>query len=264
MKLKRSALTLLAATAWFPMVKNVVLRSRPYMAHPEEVRIEQVPEPDADPMDIVQQGYSFPSGHSAMSLAIFGSIARESRKKWTWILAILLPLLVGISRVAVGAHYPTDVFGGWALGALIVLLIPWLKKTIKNRWLFYGILLLTTVPGFFFCKSNDYFSSFGMLLGFMFAEPFEERFVRFENTKNVVRCILRTIGGGLIYFGLNTVLKMPFPDAILNPVEPTFLANLIRTLRYAIVIFVVIGVYPMLFKLTAKIGKKPAAAEENA
>jgi hypothetical protein len=103
-----------------------------------------------------------------------------------------------------------------------------------------------------------------MLVGFMLAEPFEERFVKFENTKNIIRCILRTIGGAILYFGLNTVLKLPFPDALLNPEVPNFLSNLIRTLRYAVVIFILIGVYPMLFKPTGKLwdkifGKKPQA-----
>lgn len=169
-------------------------------------------------------------------------------------LAVLLPLLVGFSRVFVGAHYPTDVLGGWVLGIIIVTLIPWLKRKIKNRWIFYGILLLSSVPGFFFCTSNDYFSSFGMLLGFILAEPFEERFVKFENTKNIFRCILRTIGGGLIYFGLNAALKMPFPKELLE--AGNFVSQLIRMLRYAVVIFVVIGVYPMLFKLTGKLWNK--------
>ena len=121
----------------------------------------------------------------------------------------------------------------------------------KNRWVFYGVLLLTSVPGFFFCASNDYFSSFGMLLGFILAEPFEEKFVKFENTSNIFRCILRTISGGLIYFGLNAALKLPFPKPLLD--AGGFVSHLIRMLRYAVVIFTVIGVYPMLFKLTGKL-----------
>ncbi|MBR4121302.1 MAG: hypothetical protein IKT95_06075, partial [Spirochaetales bacterium] len=120
-----------------------------------------------------------------------------------------------------------------------------------KSWLFDLILVLATIPGFFYCKSNDYFSAFGMLLGFVLAEPFEQKFVNFENTSNILRCLLRTIGGAAIYFGLNTVLKMPFPKEVLD--AGNFLAMLIRTLRYAVVIFVVVGVYPMLFKLTDRI-----------
>ena len=56
---KRVSLTVLTASMWFPMIKNIVLRVRPYMAHPDKVKCLQVVEPDADPMDIVQQGFSF-------------------------------------------------------------------------------------------------------------------------------------------------------------------------------------------------------------
>ena len=65
------------------------------------------------------------------------------------------------------------------------------------------------------------------------------------------------LGGGAVYFALNTLLKLPFPKELLE--AGNFAAHLIRTGRYAIVIFVVIAVYPMLFKLTAKIGKKKSA-----
>jgi undecaprenyl-diphosphatase len=210
-------------------------------------------------MDVAAQGFSFPSGHSSNAVTVYGSLAaHEKKNKLLWTLAIVLPLLVGFSRMFVGAHYPTDVLGGWALGVIVVLLVPWLRKISKNRWLFYGILLLTAVPGIFYCKTDDYFTSFGMLLGFILAEPFEERFVKFENTSNIFRCILRTIGGGLLYFGLNTLLKLPFPKELLD--AGTLVSHLIRTLRYAAVIFAVIGVYPMVFKLTGKLWKKKEQA----
>ena len=181
-------------------------------------------------------------------------------KKWITVLAFVLPFLVGVSRVVVGAHFPTDVLAGWALGALVIFLIPWLRKKIKQRWVFYGILVLSAGPGFFYCTSTDFFSSFGMLLGFVLAVPFEKKYVQFKNTRSPIRSVLRVLGGGAVYFALNTLLKMPFPKELLSSGSMTSL--LIRTGRYAIVIFVVIAVYPMVFKLTEKIGKKKA--EETA
>ena len=247
----------LVVNVWNPLVKNAVLRLRPYFVPGYNVKLLRLIDESADAMDVAAQGYSFPSGHAASAVAAYGSLAaHEKKRKLLWVLAIVLPLLVGFSRVHVGAHFPTDVICGWALGAVIVALIPWLRRKIKNRWVFYGILLLSSVPGFFFCTSNDYFSSFGMLLGFVLAEPFEERFVKFENTSNLLRCVLRTLGGGAIYFGLNEALKMPFPKELLNGGD--IIDHLIRTLRYAVVIFVVIGVYPMLFKWTGRLwDRKP-------
>ena len=249
---KYVGLNVLVVNVWNPMIKNIVLRLRPYFMPGYKVELLRLIDSKADAMDIAAQGYSFPSGHSSNAAALYGSLAvHERRRKWLWALAICLPLLVGFSRVFVGAHFPTDVLCGWLLGALTVAIIPRLRAKIKSRALFYALLVLLTLPGFFYCTSNDYFTSLGMLLGFMLAEPFEERFVNFENTRNILRCVLRTAGGAAIYFGLNELLKLPFHADMLNAGD--LAAHLIRTIRYAVVIFTVIGVYPLLFKRTAKL-----------
>lgn len=259
---KYVGLNVLVASVWNPLIKNIFLRLRPYFVPGYNVKLLRLVDTEADAMDIAAQGYSFPSGHSSSAVAAYGSLASHERKrKLLWALAIVLPLLVGFSRVYVGAHYPTDVLCGWALGILIVILLPWLRQNIRNRWLFYVLLLLLSVPGFFYCTSNDYYTSFGMLLGFCLAEPFEERYIRFRNTSNLLRCILRTIGGAALYFGLNEALKLPFPSEILE--AGNFTAHLIRTLRYTAVIFTVIGVYPALFRLTGKLWEKKEQAQET-
>ena len=75
------------------------------------------------------------------------------------VLAIVIPLLTGFSRIVVGAHYPTDVLAGLALGVVSVFIVGFLQKRIKNTIVLYGILLIVTVPGFFYCKSTDYFTA---------------------------------------------------------------------------------------------------------
>ena len=243
----------LIVSVWNPMIKNIALRLRPYFCS-DKIDLLRLIDSSADKYDVAAQGYSFPSGHSAGAATIYGSTAIRLRKKWVTALAFILPLLVGISRVVVGAHFPTDVLVGWALGALVIFFIPWLRKKINNRWLFYGIIVLSALPGFFYCTSTDYYSSFGMLVGFLLAEPFEEKFVRFENTRNPIRIVLRIAGGGAVYFGLNTVLKAVF--GVFSLQDGSFAEHLARCGRYAIVIFVVIAIYPMLFRLGDRIFKK--------
>ena len=259
---KYVGLNILMVNVWNPMIKNVARRLRPYFVPEYNVKLLRLVDNSADAMDVAAQGYSFPSGHSAGAVTLYGSLAvHEKKRKLLWVLTIVLPLLVGFSRVCMGAHYPTDVLCGWLLGALILALIPWLRRKLPKRWMFNTALLILTLPGFFYCTSNDYFSAFGMLVGFLLAEPFEERFVKFENTSNLLRCVLRTVGGAAIYFGLNEVLKLPFPRELLN--GSGFAAYLVRTLRYAVVIFVVVGVYPMVFRLTGRLWEKKERKEKN-
>lgn len=87
--------------------------------------IFQRPRPSNVEHLINQGGYSFPSGHAMGSLITYGAIiflvVRLSKNTLlNWIVGILLALLIGfigISRVYVGVHYPSDIIGGYSLGA---------------------------------------------------------------------------------------------------------------------------------------------------
>ena len=73
---------------------------------------------------------SFPSGHSMLSAVVYltlgsllaGLAERRSSKIYFLVVALLLTLLVGVSRVYMGVHYPTDVLAGWAAGLAWALL----------------------------------------------------------------------------------------------------------------------------------------------
>ncbi len=259
---KRVGLTVLLSMCWNAEVKNIFMRRRPYMDH-EGIRILRVVDSSADPMDISAQGYSFPSGHSANAASTYGSIARELKKKWAMALAVALPLLVGCSRIVVGAHYPTDVLAGWAVGLLAVLFTSIINRKIKNETARYGLMLLTAVPGFFYCRSADYFNSVGLMIGFMAGTMLEEKKVGFENTRNILFGCIRLAGGFAIYFLLNTLLKLPFSSEFLSGGSTG--ALLVRTARYAVVSFVEFGIYPMLFTrvesmISRKMGKEAKAS----
>jgi undecaprenyl-diphosphatase len=73
-------------------------------------------------------GFSFPSGHAATSVALYGGIAliaaRSSGGSRQWAVpagAVILALEIGFSRIDLGAHYPSDVVAGWLTGAIIVI-----------------------------------------------------------------------------------------------------------------------------------------------
>ena len=265
----RCALRVLCASMFFPMLKNVVLRIRPYIAHAQQVdgqmaegriKVLTIVEKDADMWDSIQQGFSMPSGHSATSVAMYGGVALELRKKWMWFLAIALALLIGLSRFIAGVHYPTDVLTGWAVGLLALGFCALLEKKIRKEWTRYLILLAISVPGILWCTSRDYYSSLGLLIGMIAGLPAEKKYVNFQDTRNPVAMVLRIVGAFALYYALNTLLKLPFSSEWLDSGELG--PNLVRTARYAVILFVSIAVYPRVFPAFEKIGirKKDGAA----
>jgi undecaprenyl-diphosphatase len=86
-------------------------------------------------------GYSFPSGHSVVSASFFGVLAAilsrriGSRlgKAAVWTAAALLALGIGLSRIYLGVHYPTDVLAGYAAAVIWVAALragygAWLRR----------------------------------------------------------------------------------------------------------------------------------------
>lgn len=83
--------------------------------------------PDLEPHLVVVKTQSFPSGHATSSMIFYltVAVALTARTRWQRPAAagaIILSFLVGISRVMLGVHWPSDVVGGWAFGALWVML----------------------------------------------------------------------------------------------------------------------------------------------
>lgn len=251
---QKLALVIASMHLWFSMIKAVVIRPRPYMKYPDRVEAVTLVDANASAMDVTAQGYSFPSMHSGSVASAYLTLAREVKRKWFWILATALTLLVGFFRVATGSHYPTDVLAGWVLGLAVIGIFELLDRYAQKEWVRYLILLATTLPGLFFVRTSDYFTSLGLLIGVILAIPFERKYVNYQDTRNIPAMILRAIGAFAIYFGLNALLKMPFSREFLD--GASIGALLVRTVRYTVNMFVIMGVYPQLFPLFEKIGNR--------
>ena len=83
--------------------------------------------------------------------------------------------------------------------------------------------------------------------GFFAGTEFEARKVKFDNTRKPLIIIARVIGGVAVFLIFNTLLKLPFSSEFLD--SGTFLAGIVRFMRYLIVAFLMIGIYPMIFKV---------------
>lgn len=85
-------------------IKPLVGRVRPYVTLDTIV-----------PLGHLSSDFSFPSGHSAASFACAWALFRSAKKKYG-VPALVLALLIALSRLYVGVHYPTDVFFGILIG----------------------------------------------------------------------------------------------------------------------------------------------------
>ena len=248
---QRLALIVSSLNMWLPMIKAVVLRLRPYMEHPDRIEALTLAGKSEAEKSVLEQGYSFPSMHSASIPALYFTLAKEAKKKWLWILAAVLTLLVGVSRSVAGMHYPTDVLVGWTLGFVVMGIFFLLDKFVHKEWLFHALLLVSGLPGLCYVRTTDYFTALGCLIGAIAAIHFERRYVNFKETKKIPAMILRVLGAFIVYFAVNTLLKLPFDKGFLS--GASLAALLVRTGRYALIMFLITGVYPLIFPVYEKI-----------
>jgi undecaprenyl-diphosphatase len=99
------------------------------------------PRPELVPYGAEVYTASFPSGHSMMSAVVYltlgallaGTQSDRMVKVYVLSVAVVLTALVGVSRVYLGVHWPTDVLAGWALGGVWALLCWVTMKRLQAR-----------------------------------------------------------------------------------------------------------------------------------
>lgn len=239
---------LLFSTSINVAIKNFFQVPRPYTIDPSVAT------------NATETSFAFPSGHSQGAATFWPLFAglQKSWKKWAKLLiGLFLPILVGLSRMYVGVHYPTDVVVGLALGFLIScgILLFWdniaiylkpLRKSIK-------ILILALVC---FClnaisMADTSYSAllFGFVTGYIFLSE-KKSFSAASGTtlQKVLRIILGFAIIAAVYYGL----KLVFPS------KTSSLYQLFRFIRYVLVGFTATFLAPKLFvvlKLASPVSK---------
>ncbi len=121
----RFLVSIVTISAFVWVAKHIVVRARPAGSL------------------IAETGFSFPSGHAAVSLVFFAliymsfaSLVPERYRALRWIflaIVIIMPMLIGFSRVYLGVHYLSDVLAGFIFGAIIVALARLFSEKYKQR-----------------------------------------------------------------------------------------------------------------------------------
>ncbi len=68
----------------------------------------------------VENSFGLPSGHAQNAVALWGRLGASLRRRWATLGAGLLILLISLSRLYLGVHYPADVLAGWLVGGLLL------------------------------------------------------------------------------------------------------------------------------------------------
>jgi undecaprenyl-diphosphatase len=87
------------------------------------------------------ESYSFPSGHSLASFCFFaglaailsGRIKQKRPRTIMWTIAIVMFLLIGLSRIYLGVHYTTDVIAGFAAASIWILVVRYVEEILVRR-----------------------------------------------------------------------------------------------------------------------------------
>ena len=209
-----------------------------------------------------EPSYGIPSTHSSNPLAVWGLIATTAKKSWLWTLSILLILLIGISRLYLGVHFPQDVLGGWLLGLIILFLFLKYENRFLDWWgqknantqillgflfsaavILLGQLVLALIAGSpdpaewsaYSTKARDiehYITLGGFLFGAIVGVALKDRYASFKMDgsalQKVGRYVVGIIGLFALYLGLDVLFALLAPEASLA-------GYILRYIRYACV-----------------------------
>lgn len=135
-----ASIGLMLTRHWHAAVAVIVsVLSTQLIVHLIKVQVERS-RPPADAAHIDAAGYSFPSAHSATSVALYGMLALfaishlhgRARHIACAVMGTVI-VLIGATRIYLGAHFPTDVLAGWIVGGVITLAIWRLAQFLRDR-----------------------------------------------------------------------------------------------------------------------------------
>ena len=182
-------------------------------------------------------GYSFPSGHTQGTASFWSAIAIYLKNNYMYAISALIIILVAISRLYLGVHYPKDVLFGAIFGILTSFITYKLFNKVNNKIALYFITFIIFIPALLYAHSADFIKGMGTFLGFALGIYVEKKYVNFSVEGKSVNKILRVVIGLAILILLKVGLKAVFPNKLV-----------FHFLRYFIIVFFGIGLYPAIFK----------------
>lgn len=160
-------------------------------------------------------GSSFPSGHSQLGGGLFYFLFKNSKAKVCKTVFLIIAVLIPISRMYLGVHYPADVVVGLGLGILMVYVSEYIFEKLYDKhteWL-----MLFAVPPLVFCfvsGGEESYKMAGLVVAFLIGMVIEKKFIGFSNEYKRSQKIYQYVRGVVGVFVLRAGLKMLLPAGV--------------------------------------------------
>ncbi len=225
-------------------------------------------------------GYSFPSGHTQSSLALYGTLALQNKKIWVKAGLFLVAFLVAFSRLYLGVHTPFDVVVSLFITGGVLLLVESLFDRLydnpKADCYVAGLVLLMSLAALILGwvlsakgiaakkDATDCVKMAACGVGFAIGYVVERRYIRFDPKVGTVKeKALRLLCGVGGVFALKEGLKA-LGKSVFLPDSMGMMA--VDALRYMLMLLFALCVVPALsmkFRRSKKTGKKSTGCEEQ-
>ena len=204
-------------------------------------------------------GYSFPSGHSQNAIGTFGGIARFTRRKWVRAAAIVVAVLVPLSRMYLGVHTPLDVGVAAVIAvALVFALYPLMERSDSRHGVMGAVLavmLALAVGSLLFVSLYPFpadvdaanlasgvenaWKLLGATVGMLVGWWLDVRFIHFDTRAVWYVQLIKLVGGLALLLGIRAALKAPLAAALG--------AGAGGAVRYGVMVLFAAAVWPMVF-----------------
>jgi membrane-associated phospholipid phosphatase len=212
-----------------------------------------------------ETSFGVPSGHAQSAVAVWGMMAAWMKKRWAWLVAVIIAFLIGFSRMYLAVHFPHDVLLGWILGGLLLWLtlrfwdpvVAWAKKLNLGQQVLAAfaaslvLILLPLIP-YLWLKFTNWqpdpawasfateavslsgaLTSAGTFFGLLVGLAWLSHRGGFKTTgvwwKLILRFLVGVVGVLVFYLGLDILFGLIAPDA------EAVLPFILRFVRYSFV-----------------------------
>ena len=222
-------------------------------------------------------GWSFPSGHTLISVGTYGGMAAWFKEKWVRAIGIALAILIPFSRLYLGVHTPVDIIGGAILALIFVLALkPVFSRcgTGTVRAALIGNIALSAIcliwmyvaipegmtgenPGNYASGIKNLWQLLGATAAVEIAFEADERWLKYETKAVWWAQILKVIGGSVIVLGVQTAIQKIFGYSSANMnLENMTRMGVISCFANLAAIGAGLALWPRTFRWFSGLGKK--------